>query len=183
MATAEQSRESLQVELAVEVLREFGELRFVARGASMIPSIFPGDVLLVRREPSRAAEAGDVVLSRREGRLYAHRVRRTASENGQRIIITRGDALREDDPQVDESAVLGCVEAVVREAKRIEMTARPSTAKSFLAWLARHSDEAAKWLLRWQSLRKRIAASSFSEALLDLHAAGGEGCRDLERVE
>ena len=48
--------------LAEEVLRTAGELRFIAQGSSMVPSIFPGDVLEIRREAASKIPCNDIVL-------------------------------------------------------------------------------------------------------------------------
>ncbi len=74
--------ETVGCELAVEVLRSFGELRFRANGSSMLPAIWPGDTLHVSREGATEALPGEIVLFERGGRLVAHRVvevRRPAS--------------------------------------------------------------------------------------------------------
>ena len=36
-------------DLDAQVIRQFGELRLKVTGASMLPSVWPGDVLTVRR--------------------------------------------------------------------------------------------------------------------------------------
>ena len=60
----------IRVDLAAEVLRRFGEIRFVARGASMIPAIYPGDLLTVRSHRIADARSGEIVLCLREGRFW-----------------------------------------------------------------------------------------------------------------
>ena len=68
------ARETLGCELAAEVLRSWGRLRLRATGASMLPAVWPGDVLSVRSQGVVEALPGDIVLFGREGRLVAHRV-------------------------------------------------------------------------------------------------------------
>ena len=60
--------------LFVETLLRFGEGKLAVTGASMLPAVWPGDVLEVRRQEAAGVRPGDVVLFRREGRLVAHRV-------------------------------------------------------------------------------------------------------------
>src|SRR3981081_828996 len=75
-----QSRSEIYMELAADTLRQFGKVRFVAHGCSMVPSICPGDLLTICSvAPSRLAP-GDVVLTSREGRFYIHRLLRTMRE-------------------------------------------------------------------------------------------------------
>jgi signal peptidase I len=140
--------------LGEELLRVSGEVRFVAQGGSMAPAIFPGDVLLVRREPWAQIRRDDVVLFVREGRWFAHRVVRAANEDGRTFFVTRGDALAAEDPAVSGEALLGRVTAVRRGhrwiALRRSQTARPRP----LRWAVRQSDSVLKLLLRWNALRK-----------------------------
>ena len=67
------SRETLGCELAAEVLRSFGRLRLGATGASMLPAIWPGDILSVHSHNVAEALPGDIVLFGRPGKLVAHR--------------------------------------------------------------------------------------------------------------
>ena len=61
----------LQVELAPETLQRFGELRFMARGGSMLPAIYPGDWLTIKRDMGRTIRCGEVVLCLRNGALLS----------------------------------------------------------------------------------------------------------------
>jgi len=66
--------EILGCELATQVLQSSGELRLRVTGTSMLPAIWPGDILLISSRNIAEARPGDVVLFGREGRLVAHRV-------------------------------------------------------------------------------------------------------------
>src|ERR1039458_9326454 len=68
------ARATVACELAAEVLRSSGSLRLRAIGASMLPAIWPGDVLTVQRRDAENAQPGDIVLFARGGALVAHRV-------------------------------------------------------------------------------------------------------------
>ena len=150
--------EDVVLSLAADVLRSFGELQFRAHGASMLPSIFPGDILIVRRETAHNIRCGDVALVLREGsRLCAHRVIEKTEKDQATFLVTRGDALLTSDPRVGESELLGRVEAVIRGRRRIEMSGAGTWVANPLRWVVRHSDGAAKWLLRWHSLRMFLA--------------------------
>lgn len=143
--------------LATEMLRSFGEFRFVAWGGSMVPSIFPGDTLIVHGEAARTARRGDVVLFFREGRFCAHRLVDKAEEDGFIHLITRGDALGKNDPPFAEDELLGRVAAVIRGRKRIDLGECPAASERLLRWSVQRSRGAVKWLLRWHSLRTRVA--------------------------
>jgi peptidase S24-like protein len=149
------SREALRLELAAEVLRTSGALRFRACGHSMLPVIFPGDVLLVRDEPIENVQPGDVVLVSRGGRFYVHRTVRIENRDGQLCLIMRGDGLDNEDPAILGHELLGRVAELVRRGKRIEVTATQGIAARFFGWAVRHSDFLTSLLLQWHSLRAR----------------------------
>jgi len=155
MAAASQSREALRLELAAEVLRDFGELRFRACGGSMLPAIFSGDVLLVQREPIGMIRRGHIVLSSRAGRFYAHRVVRVENRAGAVRLVTRGDALTTEDPAVSGNELLGRVTGLARGRTQVEVSATPSLESRLFGWALRHSDFLSASLLRWHSLRTR----------------------------
>ncbi len=127
----------------------------------MLPSIFPGDTLLVLRQPIASVQPGHVVLFSREGRFCAHRVVRP---------IERGRAAlccylrrRADSRKTRRLPSTNCsagVTAVLRFGKRIELEQTKSAPSFWLRWAVRHSDSVGTWLLRWHSLRTRLARRS-----------------------
>ena len=156
---AEQSPETIHLALAEEVLRASGELRFVAQGSSIVPTIFPGDVLVVRREAAGRIFCNDVVLFIQGGRWFAHRVIHMAKEGAQPSLITRGDALPADDPPVTEHELLGRVTALRRGRRVVTLTGPEAAWSKFLRWAVRKSGSVTLVLLRWNSLRKRFAGT------------------------
>jgi hypothetical protein len=160
MPPAVKYRAAVELSLAKEVLHAFGELRFVAQGSSMVPSIFPRDTLLVLRQSAASVQPGQVVLFSRDGRFCAHRVVRVMDVGGQSFVITCGDALTQEDLPVAEHELLGRVTAVSRCGKRIELEGMPAVASLWLRWAVRHSHTVAACLLRWHALRNRLAQRS-----------------------
>ena len=124
----------------------------------MLPSIFPGDILLVQSQPMAKARCGDVALWSRDGRFYAHRVTRLLQDGERTTLVTRGDALTAEDPPVGRDEYLGAVLAVVRRGRLIELSAKPTFAKRLLSYFIRHSDSLTSWLLRGHTLRLRLDA-------------------------
>jgi len=112
------SRETLGCELAAEVLRSFGKLRLRATGASMLPAIWPGDVLEVRRQAVTDVQPGDVVLFWRRGRLVAHRVVEKLARSGRTLLVTQGDRQSAADAPVSAEDLLGRVIGVRRGNRR-----------------------------------------------------------------
>jgi len=129
------SRETVGCELAAEVLRSAGRLRLRATGASMLPTIWPSDVLSVRSHNAAETLPGDIILFARQGRLVAHRVVEVRSqESGVRsqerspianypspvlTFVTRGDSAEGNDPPVSSHELLGRVVAIERGSRRL----------------------------------------------------------------
>jgi signal peptidase I len=153
----DQFPETTHLALAEEVLRTAGELRFIAQGSSMVPSIFPGDVLEIRRAAASKISCNDIVLFVQGGRWFAHRVIHIAKEGTQTSLITRGDALPADDPLVTEHEILGRVTTLRRGRRLVTLTEAESEWFKFLRWAVRKSDLVTLVLLRWNSLRMRFA--------------------------
>lgn len=157
MVPRAQKREILKLELAADVLRSSGELRFVARGASMIPAIFPRDILLVRHQPMTTMCCGDIALWSRDGCFCAHRVLRVVNTRAENAIVTCGDSLREEDAAVTSREFLGHVYAILRRGKRIDLAREHGALFHAIASFVRHSDFLARWLLRYNSFLWAIA--------------------------
>jgi signal peptidase I len=133
------SGSAVKCELAADVLRSFGTLRFAATGWSMLPTIWPGETLVVERvEPDRV-RVGDLVLVGREGRLCAHRV--IGIEGGAQSPrwITQGDALPVPDRPVAGNELLGRVAGVIRAGKLIAMPAESSVLAKLMAKILRQT--------------------------------------------
>jgi Peptidase S24-like len=144
---------ALKCELAGEVLRSFGRLRLQVTGWSMLPTIWPGDTLVIDRIPSEAVFAGDIVLFGRDQRLFAHRVvtmgfvsRAVAGKSRPQDagILTRGDAMRAVDRPVSESDLLGRISFILRNGKRVKPSRRPRFSERALAAVLRRSTFAAR---------------------------------------
>jgi signal peptidase I len=145
MANHLQLDNTVRLGLAIEVLQAFGEIRFVARGLSMLPSILPGDMIVVRKARMNEIRAGEVVLYARHDCFYAHRVIRAG---GRLTLIARGDAMAEADSAVGESELLGRVTTVIRGLKTIQVTRDPGARIRLLRWVFRRSDLATRFLIR-----------------------------------
>jgi hypothetical protein len=173
MPDALPSRGEVQLDLAAEVLRQFGEVRFVARGSSRLPSIYPGDLLTIRSEAMAQARCGEIVLCLRDGRFWIHRVTRKWREGGLLRFATRGDALTLEDPLVDEHQLLGRVAAIVRHGKLVDLARKNGPRTKLLRWGVRNSGAVAAALLCWHALRTRILGGS-QEALENPRAQSPE---------
>ncbi len=135
---------ALKCELAGEVLRSFGSLRFKATGWSMLPSVWPGDTLVIERVSPGRVRVGDVMLVGRDGRLCAHRVVSVAEDGGSPRWITQGDANTAPDKPVSEGEILGRVSYVIRCGKLIAVPAELSVVDRLIAKIIRRSETAAR---------------------------------------
>jgi signal peptidase I len=145
------SRDSLGCELAAEVLRSTGRLRLRAVGGSMMPAIWPGDILSVCSHDAAEGHPGDIVVFRRAGRLVTHRlVERTVCRD--RIQwATRRDRVHRNDAPVSNHELLGRVTAIARGGRRVNP--RLTLPKRVAAWILRRSDLYTRALLH---LRNRF---------------------------
>lgn len=145
---------ALKCELASEVLRSSGRLRLQVTGWSMLPTVMPGDTLLVERMSSDAAAEGDIVLFGRDRRLFAHRIV-TKRELQAEAILTRGDAMPASDPPVPACDMLGRVSFILRNGKCIEPSRTLRFTGRALAALAQRSDFAARVIVGVHGLRRK----------------------------
>jgi len=148
MRAAFDLREVTKNELAAEVLQSYRELRLRVVGSSMLPAIWPGDILSIL--PCGIAEAGpgDIVLFTRHGRLFAHRV---VSQSGA-YLVTRGDGVPDPDPPVRPGELIGRVFEIVRRGKTLRPRGKLSLGGRIAAALACRSASAGRILTRLHEL-------------------------------
>src|ERR1700722_5452549 len=135
---------ALKCELAGEVLASSGSLRLRVTGWSMLPAIFPGDTLVIEPANSESVGQGDIILFRRDGRLFAHRVSGKTGSASDFQIVTQGDGMANPDPAVFSSQLLGKVAFVVRDGLCLELAKNPRLSTRAVAALVRHSYWAAR---------------------------------------
>ncbi len=157
---------AVKCDLAGEVLRSFGSLRFAATGWSMLPTIWPGDTLIVERVTSERVSVGDVVLVGRDGRLCAHRVVSQSENSGNPRWITRGDAMPGPDRPVAGSELMGRVAYLIRAGRLIELPAKLNLAERLTAGIVRHSVPAARVLVFLHRMVRIPKKSAAEESVL-----------------
>jgi len=136
---------AVRCELANGVLRSTGGLRLRVTGWSMLPTIWPGDLLVVEPTVDDFLE-GDIITFSSGSRFVAHRVVAKTSGPGNARVRTQGDAVRIPDSPVSGSDVLGKVSLIVRNGRTIS----PRRNLHF-------PERAAAALLRRSALAVRIA--------------------------
>ncbi len=143
----------VKCDLAGEVLRSSGRLRLRVMGWSMLPTVWPGDMLVVDSVKSDGVCEGDIVLFGRDRRLFAHRVVKN-NAGGNAKIVTRGDAMPAPDPPVDETQLLGKVSCIIRNGKCIEPRRSLRVSERAVAALVRGSDTAARVVVGIHGMRQ-----------------------------
>ena len=165
---------ALGCELAGEIVRTFGRVRVRVTGTSMIPAVWPGDILVVERRAAEKIQRGEIAVAERAGRLVAHRVvsapassalEPPAAKVGHTSaapaphpapvssavippLLTRGDSQLAPDEPLHPDELLGTVVLI----ERGRATRQPQRALNFgaklVAGMARRSTTAARVLVR-----------------------------------
>jgi signal peptidase I len=118
----------------------------------MLPSIWPGDVLLIRRAAPADMEPGDLVLYAREGGFIAHRI---VGKYGDKL-TTRGDALRVDDDPIPFSQVLGKIAMIERSGAQFAPKEQLKGPARLLSLAMRYFNPLKALALRLNSLRLKL---------------------------
>lgn len=173
---ASTQHETVGCELVAEVIRSTGNVRLRVTGSSMLPTVWPGDVLSIRSIDPRQAQPGDVVLYSRAGRLFAHRVVEVGEQgagikcqvSGQsqltgpdshspsntcRVFVTRGDSVDHDDPAISAGEILGRVTAIERGSRRF--APHRSVVSRMASWVFARSEFATRVAV---GIRRRVLA-------------------------
>lgn len=158
MESASELRARARSELIAAALRPGGEVRLRVRGASMIPAVWPGDVLTVRDADASSLSIGGMAVFVRDGRLLTHRVvGRVHDSEGTLNVVTRGDTTAACDIPVAPSELLGSVVAVVRNGRSVTARAlKPSAPMRLFALMMRHADPLRRLILKVHAARRRL---------------------------
>lgn len=153
-----QQRLASGCELVVELARRFGEVQLRVTGASMLPSVRPGDVLSVRHCVISDLQPGQILLYRRHGKLVAHRVIRIHSDS----VTTRGDSVYNDDLPIEESDIVGQVFSVLRRGRPV--SDQPSLLHRAASYILRRSDFCTRLAMRMAHYRHASTKKDLSWA-------------------
>jgi len=93
--------------LVAEILRRRGPLRqsvrLRVRGESMLPTLWPDDMVEIASCSLAEVQPGDILLALRDGRLFLHRLVSTQPDG----FVLRGDSMPGSDPRFPPEALLG----------------------------------------------------------------------------
>jgi len=119
--------------LAADIVCKYGKLRLCVTGFSMVPTLWPGDMVTVERKLPAQVLPGELVVAENLGHLRLHRVVESSFAQGDNRLITRGDSCpANDDPPVMPDQVLGVVASIERRgASFVPRSQRPRIACLF----------------------------------------------------
>jgi len=112
--------------LVADVLRRSGSLRVrllvrgEIHGESMLPALWPGDVVKIESCSVEDVRPGEIVLALREDRLVLHRLVAPCTPNG---FLLRGDCVPGPDPQYPPEALLGRLVRSADEGRAVSAAA------------------------------------------------------------
>jgi signal peptidase I len=143
--------------MAIEVLQSSGQLRLKVTGTSMLPTLWPGDLLTIESVHPQQISRGDIVLYERAGRMFIHRVVRVTA-GGECSITTRGDSMPGDDLPVSLSEILGRVSEFQRGNQTTAISATMGLPQRLLGWLFCRSVLLCQLGLRYHAMRNGPAS-------------------------
>jgi signal peptidase len=145
--------ERLGCELVVSAVRAGHDIRVRVGGSSMVPTLWPGDELLVRAIGTVEPSQGDILLFVRDGRLCTHRLVSKFDDCGTRSLITRGDTALKRDPPRSPEQILGSVMSVFRNGHQVPIAS--SLPGKLLSFGIRHSGFIRRVVLKIYVFRRR----------------------------
>jgi len=148
-----QTADECKTALAAETLRAGDSIRVQVLGSSMLPSIWPGDVVSIDKVLVAEITRGDIVVCERDDRFFVHRLLRKCDSKDEIRWETRGDSMPQNDPPFSEGQLLGRVSAIFRSGRAIIPTRTRSMLARFLGWTICHVDPVRNLALRLHALR------------------------------
>jgi signal peptidase len=140
-------------DLIADVARSQGKVHLKVAGVSMVPALWPGDLLTVRRCEPEELQAGSIIVFRQNQRLVVHRLMHW--EDGR--VVARGDAHFCLDRPAPASDVIGRVESIERDGRTV--TPRLSIQQSVVGFVLRRSQRATRFYMRVVNRMRRFAAA------------------------
>lgn len=145
--------------LVAEVLRRQDGRRVRGQicGESMLPALWPGDVVEIESCPLEQLRPGEIVLAQRDDRLVLHRL---VAGCGPDSFVLRGDSVRQPDPEYPADALLGRLVRGVPERAVPEQRDTPKSPgwpRLIAEWLSAKWSRAIGILFCYCSLARRVA--------------------------
>ena len=169
VASLSETRLAERSAVAAESLRASGRLRLSVRGESMLPSLWPGDVVEIASCSIDKVQPGEIVLAMREGRFFLHRF---LARSGPATFLLRGDSVPTSDVSYSNEALLGRLVSRGFQSQKDDpnplLPSRPWTRA--IGWFLSHCGSARSLALRLHA-RRQQAPSTDALRPMDLEAS------------
>lgn len=140
----------IKLDLVAELLRNGEQARLSVLGASMLPTIWPRDMVTISKIEYCDIAPGDIVVVARGGKLLIHRVVKTANGGW----VTRGDSASQMDFPISAVDLLGKVISIKRDSREFAPS-KTSGLQRISGWLLCHSDHIRNLALTYHARRMR----------------------------
>lgn len=140
-------RQGVVVELLKDSMKKGAMPFLTVTSNSMSPLLRLGDEIGLRSVEVSEIRAGDVLVLQEQEVLTTHRFWRTFQQNGQTMLVTRGDRTLHFDPPWSAHQVVG--RAVVRRRGQRLLWLDQGHGRHLNAWLARLARWEMRLLSRW----------------------------------
>ncbi len=157
--------DAIACELVRDLVAQNGSALVRVRGHSMLPSVWPGDIVHVRRAGPEELARGQIVMFHREGVLRVHRIVAITREPW--TIVTQGDCLLRCDAPLRPEQLIGAVVAIRREGRSVPARASILLTSRLLRFLTRFSDLPAYLLVRFRSAVHAMRSGSSATDIPD----------------
>ena len=143
--------ENQKISLAAEILRRGDSISIRVRGMSMLPTIWPGDLVTIAPCTPDPLVPGEIVLHQNSDRVFIHRLVAESCTTNFDLLITRGDSMPNPDPAIPKSQVLGRVVSICRNGRTIIPACKLPFHARALGWMACYSTTVRSLALRFHS--------------------------------
>jgi signal peptidase I len=145
----EQNHDRIKLDLAADLLRNGEQARLSVLGTSMLPTIWPRDMVSISKIEYGDIAAGDIIAIARADKILIHRV--IGKRHGW---VTRGDSASQADSPINATELLGKVISIQRGSRKI-VPRRASTLQRISGWFLCNSDHIRNLALTWHARRTR----------------------------
>ncbi len=106
--------------LTEELLHSNQDVALKVGGGSMFPCLKPGDIITIKKLPSKELVSGDIIVFKQEKKWIAHRILRIELlDDSKLMFIAKGDTCKTEDAPLKEDDVVGKVVSYNRQGKTI----------------------------------------------------------------
>ena len=138
--------------LILDLLRQQGRCCLRVSGTSMLPTLWPGDLVSVKRPSASRMSVGDIVLYRRSGRFFLHRLVALPDRSGGGF-VARGDSMPHADSPVAVDEIVGVLEGVSHGESWLAVPSRMPVSSRLAGGLLARSSGLVRLVMRVRACR------------------------------